>query len=93
MKAFVWCAVHSNQLALFLKCNRGILKAAQMTLLAFKRNACHPNAASCQDSASQLKHKTVAAHQTEQSVKLSRCTSPVIFERTQNQFVVAIECV
>lgn len=85
MKAFVWCAVHSNQLVLFLKCNRGVLKATQMTLLAFKRNACHPNAASCQDSASQLKHKTVAAHQTEQSNKpIALYESGYLWENTKS---------
>lgn len=41
MNAFVWFAVHSNQLEFFLKCIRGVLKATQMTLPAFKWSTCH----------------------------------------------------
>lgn len=41
MNAFVWFAVHSTQLVLFLKCIRRVLKATQMTRPAFKRSTCH----------------------------------------------------
>lgn len=87
MNAFAWCAVHSNQLVLFLKCARGLLKATQMTLLVFKRSAWHPKRRELSRPHESIKTKQRPRIKRSVMLNLSRRASPVISERTQNQFV------